>query len=52
MRSSLCALAFAAALLAVSAHFGYRFLEFHRDSGSTNQRVQMRGPYIALSYRF
>jgi opacity protein-like surface antigen len=35
-----------------SAYAGYRFLDFHRDSGSANIRMQMRGPYIALGYRF
>ncbi|HTO55472.1 MAG TPA: hypothetical protein VMR50_18965 [Myxococcota bacterium] len=35
-----------------TAHVGYKFLDFHRDSGSTNERVQTRGPFIALSYGF
>jgi hypothetical protein len=35
-----------------STHFGYKFLDYHRDAGSTNQRMQMRGPFVALSYGF
>ena len=35
-----------------STHFGYKFLDYHRDDGSSNQRMQMRGPFIALSYGF
>jgi len=35
-----------------SAHAGYRFLDFHRDSGDANQRMQMRGPFLAVGYRF
>jgi len=35
-----------------SAHFGYRLLDFHRDAGSANVRMQMRGPFLATSYRF
>lgn len=35
-----------------SAHAGYRFLDFHRDSGDVNERIQLRGPFLALGYRF
>ncbi|HTO07519.1 MAG TPA: hypothetical protein VMR86_10745 [Myxococcota bacterium] len=35
-----------------TAHAGYRFLDFHRDSGDSNVRVQERGPFLALTYRF
>jgi len=33
-------------------HVGYRFLDFHRDSGDSNVRIQERGPFLALAYRF
>jgi hypothetical protein len=33
-----------------STHFGYKLLDYHRDARGTNQRMQMRGPFIALSY--
>jgi hypothetical protein len=35
-----------------SMHVGYRFLDFHRDSGSANVRLQLRGPFLAVGYRF
>ncbi|HTO06424.1 MAG TPA: hypothetical protein VMR86_05140 [Myxococcota bacterium] len=35
-----------------STHFGYKFLDYRRDAGDSNQRMQMRGPFIALSYGF
>jgi hypothetical protein len=35
-----------------STHFGYKFLDYHRDRQGTDQRMQMRGPFIALSYGF
>jgi hypothetical protein len=35
-----------------SMHAGYRFLDFHRDAGSANTRMQMRGPFLATSYSF
>lgn len=35
-----------------SAHFGYKFLDVHRDSGGIDERIQVRGPFIAASYRF
>lgn len=35
-----------------SAHVGYRFLDTHQNSGDVDNRTQMRGPFIAASYRF
>ena len=35
-----------------SMHAGYRLLDFHRDAGSGSVRMQMRGPFLATSYRF
>ncbi len=35
-----------------SAHAGYKFLDFHRSSGDVNQRMQLRGPFLAVGYRF
>jgi len=35
-----------------SAYAGYRFLDLHRDSGDTNIHLQLRGPFLAASYRF
>ena len=34
------------------AHAGYRLLDFHRDSGDRNVRIQERGPFLGLTYRF
>ncbi|MFI5315028.1 MAG: hypothetical protein ACHQ6T_04970 [Myxococcota bacterium] len=33
-------------------NIGYKFLDFHRDVNDVNARVQLRGPFIALSYTF
>jgi hypothetical protein len=35
-----------------STHVGYKFLDFHRSAGDSSQRMQVRGPFIALSYAF
>jgi hypothetical protein len=31
---------------------GYKFLDVHKHDSSTNVRLQLRGPLIALSYSF
>ena len=33
-------------------HAGYRFVDFHRDTGDTSMRIQLRGPYLAVGYIF
>jgi len=33
-------------------HIGYRFVDFHRDRGEVDQRIQTRGPFIDLGYSF
>jgi hypothetical protein len=35
-----------------SAHVGYKFLDTHQESGGVDQRTQLRGPFVAASYRF
>jgi len=35
-----------------TAHVGYKFLDFHRSARGVDQRMQMRGPFLAIGYRF
>jgi hypothetical protein len=35
-----------------STQAGYKFLDFRRDSSGAEEHIQLRGPFIALSYRF